>query len=326
MSDERETSYAFAVARIRALEGNLLDRDFLEQMIAAKDVSDCMQMLADRGWGGRERELPPEELLAFEAERTKEELEGLLDDTSALEIIKVPDLYHNLKAAVKDSLTQGSFEPAYLPGTEPSGQKMREIILSQDYQALPGELGAVAKEAYETLLRTRDGQLCDILVDRAALQAMYDAAMSSDEPVIRDYGRTLVDVADIRIAVRACRTGKNADFFRQAMVRTESIDPEEAAKASASGEEALFDYLRRTRFSEAVDALEISQSAFECWCDDRVIESIRPQLYQSFTMGPVIAWSIAREMEIKTVRIILTGKANGLTDEAIRERMRETYV
>ena len=43
-------------------------------------------------------------------------------------------------------------------------------------------------------------------------------------------------------------------------------------------------------------------------------------------MGPVIAWSIAREMEIKTVRIILTGKANGLTDEAIRERMRETYV
>ena len=33
-----------------------------------------------------------------------------------------------------------------------------------------------------------------------------------------------------------------------------------------------------------------------------------------------------REMEIKTVRIILTGKANGLTDEAIRERMRETYV
>ena len=35
---------------------------------------------------------------------------------------------------------------------------------------------------------------------------------------------------------------------------------------------------------------------------------------------------LARENEIKTVRIILSGKANGLSEESIRERIREMYV
>ena len=35
---------------------------------------------------------------------------------------------------------------------------------------------------------------------------------------------------------------------------------------------------------------------------------------------------LARENEIKTVRIILSGKQNGFPDSAIRERVREMYV
>ncbi|MCI8744511.1 MAG: V-type ATP synthase subunit C, partial [Lachnospiraceae bacterium] len=36
--------------------------------------------------------------------------------------------------------------------------------------------------------------------------------------------------------------------------------------------------------------------------------------------------ALARENEIKTVRIILSGKLNGLSDDSIRERVREMYV
>ena len=35
---------------------------------------------------------------------------------------------------------------------------------------------------------------------------------------------------------------------------------------------------------------------------------------------------LARQNEIKTARIILSGKANSLSDDAIRERTREMYV
>ena len=67
-------------------------------------------------------------------------------------------------------------------------------------------------------------------------------------------------------------------------------------------------------------------SAFERWCDNQIIETIRPQLYNSFSLGPLVAYVLARENEIKTVRIILTGKRSGLPEEFIRERAREMYV
>ena len=40
----------------------------------------------------------------------------------------------------------------------------------------------------------------------------------------------------------------------------------------------------------------------------------------------MFAYVLARENEIKTVRIILSGKASKLPDEKIRERIREMYV
>jgi V/A-type H+-transporting ATPase subunit C len=57
-----------------------------------------------------------------------------------------------------------------------------------------------------------------------------------------------------------------------------------------------------------------------------MMETIKPQKYNAFSVGPLVAYVLARENEIKTVRIILTGKQNGFSDEVIRERIREMYV
>ena len=79
-------------------------------------------------------------------------------------------------------------------------------------------------------------------------------------------------------------------------------------------------------FAEAAEALKKSPSAFERWCDNRVIETIKPQKYEVCTVGPLVAYVLARQNEIKTARIVITGKANDLSEEAIRERTREMYV
>ena len=43
-------------------------------------------------------------------------------------------------------------------------------------------------------------------------------------------------------------------------------------------------------------------------------------------VGPVVAYYFARKSEIKTVRMILTARANGLAEKDIRERIRKAYV
>ena len=184
----------------------------------------------------------------------------------------------------------------------------------------------VAQEAYDTLLHTRDGQLCDVIVDRGALDAIYEAGCSAKDEIIRNYAESTVAIADIKTAVRAQKTGKSLDFMKRAMAECESVSVEQLAKAALAGAEAIGEYLSGTTYAEGAQALEESPSAFERWCDNRMMETIRPQKYNAFSVGPLVAYQLARENEIKTVRIILTGKQNDFPEEAIRERVREMYV
>lgn len=203
---------------------------------------------------------------------------------------------------------------------------MLEIIREKDFGRLPANMSQAAAQAYDTLLHTGDGQLCDILIDRAALDAIYRAGLEAEDEIIRDYAGSVVAVADIKIAVRAQKTAKTMEFMKQAMAECGSISVEQLAKAALAGPEAIRDYLLGTEYAGGAEALAQSMSAFERWCDNRIIQTISPQKYKAFTIGPVVAYVLARQNEIKTVRIILSGKRSGLGDDAIRERVREMYV
>jgi len=43
-------------------------------------------------------------------------------------------------------------------------------------------------------------------------------------------------------------------------------------------------------------------------------------------MEPMVAYIYARETEVKTVRIIMSGKINGIEADIIKERLRDAYV
>ena len=168
--------------------------------------------------------------------------------------------------------------------------------------------------------------MCDVMIDRAALDAIYKAGKEAKDQIIRDYAESTVAVADIKIAVRAQKTAKSIEFMKRAMAECDSVSVDKLAKAALAGADALRDYLLGTVYAEGAEALAESPSAFERWCDNRIIETISPQKYNAFTIGPVIAYVIARQNEIKTVRIILSGKRSDLPDDSIRERVREMYV
>ena len=57
-----------------------------------------------------------------------------------------------------------------------------------------------------------------------------------------------------------------------------------------------------------------------------IIRNIRSEITHPYTIGPLAAYIIARENEISTVRIVLSGLINDLPEESVRERAREMYV
>ena len=321
-----DLEYTYAVARIRALETSLISSTDIERLMACQNEEQCLQFLSEKGWGDGTGSMDASAMLTREEEKTWEVIDDVAPDLSVFDVLSYPKLYHNLKAAIKEVCTEMENKNIFYEDCAIPGKEMLSIVKNKEFSRLPGKMGEAAQEAYETLLHTRDGQLCDVIIDRAALDAIYEAGQKADDEIIRNYAESTVAIADIKIAVRSQKTAKSLDFMRRAMATCQSVNVDQLAKAAAGGMDAIRDYLLGTTYAEGAQALEDSPSAFERWCDNRMMETIRPQKYNSFSVGPLVAYVLARENEIKTVRIILTGKQNDFPDEAIRERIREMYV
>ena len=322
MSDRQ---YTYAVARIRAMEVSLFTQATIEQLLGCKNEEQCLQFLSERGWGNSEIPIEAEAILTCEREKIWSEMKSLVDDMTVFDVLTYPDLFHNLKAAIKAVTSTGTPEHIFNQDCAISGEEMMEMIKNKEFSNLPANMALAAEEAYQTLLHTGDGQLCDIMIDKAALAAIYTAGQEAKEPIIKEYAESTVAVANIKIAVRSQKTAKTIEFMKKAMAECDSLDIEALAQAAMQSADAIKEYLEGTVYAQGALALSESPSAFECWCDNRIIQTIRPQLYNPFSIGPLVAYILARENEIKTVRIILSGKLNELSEESIRERVREMY-
>ena len=323
-----KTDYTYAAARIHLKELSLLTRADLEQLAGAADVRAALQLLSEKGWGDPEQELTAENMLRHEAEAAWEVVNDLEKDPAALSVLKLGKDYHNLKAAVKQVYTGSSLpaERLFQPGGTLDAGVILKAVEEKDWELLPAPLAQTAEEASVLLAHTGDGQLCDSLIDKACLGELYRAGKASPEEVLQEYAVVTCAAANIRIALRAARSRRPLSFLLDSMLPMEELDTKALAEAAYEGKDAVAEYLETTPFAALVPSLSGSMAAFEKSCDDLLIEHMKPQKNNSFTLGPLAAYLLARENEIKCVRMILTGKQNHLPDEVLRESLRMTYV
>ncbi len=318
--------YIYAVARIRAKELLCFGSPAMEQLMACKTYEECLRMLNEKGWGNGSAGQTPESLLDGERNKTWEQLRELVEDMSVFDVFLYANDYHNLKAAIKENYAPSHGADIYSSNGTIDPAVFRQAADEHDFSVLPAGMRDAAEEAMSVLRETGDGQLCDIIIDKAALNAILQAGKASGDPLLAFYAEPTVATANIKTAVRCQKTGKSLAFIQRALAECDTLDVSLLAQTAVESFEAMIEYLGRTCYSGAAEALTQSASAFERWCDNRLIEKIRPQKYETSTIGPLAAWLLARENEIKTVRILLSGKRNGLSDDAIRERLREMYV
>lgn len=317
---------AYEVARIRTAEMSLLTSQFLEQLIGAKSYGEGVRLLGDRGWGDSNENTPLPTLLKNERDRTWTFLRELTDNTSQFDVFLLPNDYHNLKTAIKLAYTGTEADGYYMDeGTVPISD-IKQAVKSREPSLLPPPMDALLTLATQTLAQTENGQLCDMIIDRASLEAIYASSKKSDCEVIRHFGEITVAAADLKIAVRCAKTEKSASFIMNALAKCDSIDCDELTQSALKGTDAIADYLLKTEYDSGAESLRKSVSSFEKWCDNLLIRSIRPQRHNPFTLAPLAAYALAKENEIKTVRIVLSGKLNHLPEDSIRERVREMYV
>lgn len=319
--------FIFAVACIRAKENSLFTKKDIDYLADCKTYNDCIRYLEDKGWGVSENGSEDiEEILSLEEHRTWTTIEELTQELEPFNVFRYANDFHNLKVAVKCVVTDTNPDGLTVSGGTVKASLIFDAVKGRGFEELPEHLRKVADEAYITLIQTYDGQLCDVIIDKQCLECIYAAGIQSDNDIIKEYAELTVAAANIKTAVRCCKTKKTVDFIKRAMADCDSIDIAALTAAASKSIEEIEAVIEKTPYKQAMECLTRSASEFEKWFDDKLMEKMRTQKWEPFTVGPLIAYIFARQTEIKAVRIILSGKLNGLDDNFIKERLREMYV
>lgn len=328
----KETDYAYAVARIRVNELSLLTTSDLEQLIAAPNLQSALHFLESKGWINPEDKDDVNNVLKKQLNNTWQLLSEISPDLSALEFLIVKNDFHNIKAVLKAFVSENAFSShtsgtaSFIIPSTVSPEQIMHAVFNKSFDELPGFLKDAVTETYNVLIQTSDGQLADIMLDSYALNETMNKAEKTKNEFVIHLAELICVTANIKIALRSAHTKKEKQFLEKALCRTKSLDRAALIDAASKSVEELLEFLSTTSYSEAAEQIGISYSAFEKWCDDILMSHIEKAKYKSFGIEPLIAFYIAKDAEIKNVRIILSCKHNELPPQTIRERVRKLYV
>ncbi len=317
--------YTYAVSRIRAKESSLLTNSDLEQLLSQKTYDDCIRFILEKGWGDDTATSDVDTILTVEHNKIWELMNELVKEEHAFDFFLVQNDFHNLKVSIKGIVNEQKVDSMFIDGGTVSPQIIYDAVEKKTYEMLPDFMQSAAKEAFVTLLQTSNGQLCDVIIDNAALSTVYELGQRHENEIVRLYTELYVASANIKMAVRCAKTKKSLEFIKRMLCPCESLNIDKLAAAASKSYEDICSYLLETSYKSAVESLNISISAFEKWCDDLLTDKMKTQKWEPFTIGPLVAYVFARENEIKAVRLILSGKLNDLDENIIRERLREMY-
>ncbi|MCM1363646.1 MAG: V-type ATPase subunit [Faecalibacterium sp.] len=319
----RDEDYAYAVARIRANERNLLTNSDIEQLVKCKTFDDTVNFLKSKGWIPKDGNgFDISDAVAFNQKKLWTLLCESVPDKDELNIFTVQNDFFNIKAALKCMITSQSADRLFTYPTSLDLDKINESIKKHDFSSFDESF----EEAYKIACQTQNGQNMEIILDRAALACIQKLAKKSKCALVREVTDFLCAVAIIKTAYRCAKTKKGLSFAQSAIAPCRLLDSDILAKLSVKGEAELLEYLDKTDFSVGVRLLGENSAAFEKWCDDTVTEMTKKAKFIFFGFEPILAYYYAKQAEIKTVRIILGAKQSGIAEEIIRERVRTLYV
>lgn len=332
-----EEDYAYATARIRAIENKMLTPQRLERLIEAPTADDAVKILTELGYGSGGTDGAPnaanayEGLLSYEMKKVYELLEKIMPLPGITALFKRRSDYLNAKTVLKAEFL-GNETPAMLSNAgniEPA--LLSRTISERKLADIPEILGRAVLESVEEYGRSSDPQEIDFILDKAMYANMKKDARDLGDPYVAELVGMLEDTANIRIFIRAKFLKKSSDFLAQSLMEGYSIPKKIYLDNADKALDSFFDSLRFTPASDFTGKLrELVKngqdiSGVEKFLDNRLMEYVRKSKYVAMGVQPVVAYLFFKEAEIRNVRLIITGKINKISQAAIRERLRAGY-
>jgi V/A-type H+-transporting ATPase subunit C len=332
----RETDFLYATGRVRVLETKLLSRSDIERILNADGPEEAFKILSDTDYGNDLSDVASvydfETVLEESIKRTFGVVRQSVEEPRIIRFFTLKYDYHNLKVVVKNQILGIKSKEyfSYLGNVNPEEmQKLAEEDKSAD---VPENIRNAYNEAIELYESTKDPQQVDIVIDKALYDDMRELATAMNDDFLKNYLVTSIDLINIKILVRLMKIKAEGKTLAEALLPGGKLGIDFIESLFAGSLQEVVEALERTPYQPVVAAglskwiSSGSPEAFEKAVDNYLLELAKVGRMKPFGSEPIIGYLLARENEIKVLRIILVGKINGISSDMIRERLRELYV
>lgn len=318
------SKYAYVLGRVKALEANLITKTQFNRMVEASSSSEAAKVLSETVYGdveGADVETI-EKILLEELKHVYDLVQHISPEREFTDLLQLKYDFHNVKAVLKSETV--SREPQHLVPLGVIDIDTLKRALEERLKDLPPPLAQAVEKARHAYEKTGDTQVIDFVMDSEYTRILREHAEKS--PFLKEFVQLKIDLENIRNFMRSQRF--NLDFTRvyleggtislKTFENLEGESPETVANVFSTKdyysvvEEGLKDYENTQNLAQ-----------YEKLSDDFLMEYIRKAKLVSLGIEPLIGYILAKEMEIKQIRLILLGKLRGVE---VGKRVSDPYV
>ena len=330
--------YIFVSSCVRGMGKDLLEAKDISKMTGAKSKQEAIRVLADLGYATEDATRGVESaivdaMLSLELNKSYKKVISMLPDKKALDTILLVYDYHNIKALIKGEMANTDPSDSTVDiGTIPL-ENLTHMLRERDFVTMSFTMKSAIQEALESFAKAKDPQRIDFVLDKACYLNMKAESQKTGCQFLVDYVTLLIDTINLKTFARMREMKADWVAFNKVFLPGGKISESIFVGGFDEDYSHFSEKLRPYHTFEDVMVkggnMLVETGRFtelERLCDDAIMELARNAKYVPYGLEVPTAYLIAKEGEIRLVRIILAAIDQGLSQEQIASRIRRTYV
>lgn len=332
MSRFKDTDYLNISMRIKYLEARLMGSEAFGRVLSCKTPDEAISVICDR-LGAEAGKISSaydfEVLIDAEEEKVSEFLLKNSPDRSLVEIFNIRRDFMNIKALIKADICNISPDRMLVFGGSVTKEEIKKAFDKRDEKLLDGYFIAAVKAAFSVYSQTGDPQRIDTVCDRICFECLKNAADKSPFDFVSEFFGMRIDLINILAFIRQKLMGKDVSFYSTTVLSGGSVFSEkELTDLYVRSLPEFFEHLSRTKYGvliSEIDPLDPDTASLERNADKFVCTAVKNLRKVSFGPQVIAGYILAKEYEIKNIRIAMSGVISGQSGDVIKERLRLGY-
>ena len=318
--------YTFAVAEVMTLTEKMFNLALFSEMANAGGAEDVIEML-----NGTEYAIANsasieeiEQMLRDRRTEVRELLKHLITDEKIVEFIMARSDFVNMRLAIRRLVLEKPLGTDYCDHGNIPIDEFEQVFEQEDYSTLPAYLQEGVEAGVLGYYKNKNVRDIDIAIDKAEAQFQLENAKKIRSIFLVELQKMYIDLGNIRTMLRIkFAESQDTDVFMPGGY----LGVDRLIQCVDIGYDTLPQAFSTTPYGHIVEAgvsylqKENSFLKLEAACDKHLLGFLKTTRQITAGYQPIIAYMLAKEHEIRMVRMVLTAKRNRLEPGLILDRL-----